>query len=123
MSNSCLLRPVQVPLRLLGYFLKMAGRLALIIVGFLVMIAGVAWTLARNLLSTRESRAIGLLILGTLAAYGCNGMFHDIMIIPMVHMFLFFLAGVAVTAYQSGLASERRQLPWRAFQTRPLQSS
>lgn len=94
-----------------------------LMLSWMVMIAGVAWTLARNLLSTRESRAIGLLILGTLAAYGCNGMFHDIMIIPMVHMFLFFLAGVAVTAYQSGLASERRQLPWRAFQTRPLQSS
>ena len=41
MSNSCLLWPVLVPFRLASFFLRMAGRLALIIFGFLMMIAGV----------------------------------------------------------------------------------
>ena len=41
MRNSCLLWPVLAPFRLVGFLLKMAGRLVLIVVGFLVMIAGV----------------------------------------------------------------------------------
>ena len=41
MKNSCLLWPVLAPFRLLGFLLKMAGRLVLIVVGFLIMIAGV----------------------------------------------------------------------------------
>jgi hypothetical protein len=41
MSNSCLLWPVLAPVRLVGFLLKMVGRLVLIVVGFLVMIAGV----------------------------------------------------------------------------------
>ena len=41
MRNSCLLWPVLALFRLVGFLLKMAGRLVLIVVGFLVMIAGV----------------------------------------------------------------------------------
>ncbi|MGI9471709.1 MAG: O-antigen ligase family protein [Rubripirellula sp.] len=73
-------------------------------VAWLAMLAGIGWQLARQIPSRRESQWVGLLVLGILAAYACNGMFHDVMVIPMVHMFLFFLAGVAVTVYQRGLA-------------------
>ncbi len=71
---------------------------------WLAMLAGIGWRLARDCRSTTETRWVGLLLLGAMTAYGCNGMFQDVMIIPMVHMFLFFLAGVAVTVYERGLA-------------------
>ena len=73
-------------------------------IAWFAMLAGIGWQLARKVPSRRESQWVGLLVLGLLAAYTCNGMFHDVLIIPMVHMFLFFLAGVAVTVYQRGLA-------------------
>ena len=40
-------------------------------------------------------RQAGLLLLVTLSAYVVNGLFHDVSIIAMVHMVLFFLAGMA----------------------------
>ena len=42
-------------------------------------------------------------MIGAITAYACNGMFHDVMVIPMVHMFLFFLAGITVTLAQRGV--------------------
>jgi len=74
-------------------------------VAWLAMLCGVGWHLARQRNQMPEARWVGLLILGTIVAYFCNGMFQDVMIIPMVHMFLFFIAGVAVTVYQSGLVA------------------
>ncbi len=85
-------------------------------VGWLMMLCGMGWQLARRADAKPESRWVGLLILGTMLAYFCNGMFQDVMIIPMVHMFLFFLAGVAVTVYQRGLVVVApRALPVQAF--------
>lgn len=75
----------------------------LLFAGWLMMLFGIGWQLARQANSRLESQWVGLMILGTMLAYICNGMFQDVMIIPMVHMFLFFLAGVAVTVYHSGL--------------------
>ena len=75
-----------------------------LILAWFTLLAGVSWQLARKMPSRRESQAVGLLMLGLLAAYACNGMFHDVLVIPMVHMFLFFLAGVVVTVYHRGLA-------------------
>ncbi len=72
---------------------------------WLAMLAGLGWQLARQTHGPPEIRWVGLLVLGTMVAYFCNGMFQDVMIIPMVHMFLFFLAGVAVTVYQYGLTA------------------
>ena len=40
------------------------------------------------------ARQYGLLFLATFASYLANGMFQDLAIIPMVNMFLFFLAGL-----------------------------
>lgn len=81
---------------------------------WLTMMAGIGWRLARQRESCTETRWIGLILLGTLMAYFCNGMFQDATIIPMVHMFLFFLAGVGVTVYQSGLAAECSRVASRA---------
>lgn len=89
-------------------------------VSWLVMLLGIGWRLARQTALQSETRWVGLLFLGTTLSYLCNGMFQDVMIIPMVHMFLFFLAGVLVNVYQRGLAtaseSARQPAPWAAEQ-------
>ena len=71
--------------------------------GFLLSLFGIAWRMASESTAPTESRNVGLLILSALAMYIVNGMFHNLMVIPMVHMFLFFMAGVAVTLHQNGL--------------------
>jgi O-antigen ligase len=71
----------------------------------LLMLAGIGWRLAREARQKCEARWVGLMMLGSIIAYVCNGMFQDVMIIPMIHMFLFFLAGVTVTVYQTGLTA------------------
>jgi O-antigen ligase len=73
--------------------------------GWLLTLSGIGWGLARQRSAHRETCELGMLLLGAIMAYLCNGMFHDVMIIPMVHMFLFFIAGVAVTVHQRGLAA------------------
>jgi O-antigen ligase len=46
-------------------------------------------------------RQHGLLVLMMIAAYAVNGMFHDVSIMAMIHMLLFFMAGLS-----SGLLAE-----------------
>ncbi len=75
-------------------------------VGMLLTVTLMGWKLARQRISTPEARQVGLLLLGSLATYAVNSMFHDMLIIPMVHMFLFFMAGLAVSVNQSGFAAE-----------------
>lgn len=85
-----------------------------------LMIAAIAWQLARDGGADPVLRGVGMMVLGTLAAYFCNGTFQDTMIIPMVHMFLFFLAGVSVTVRQSGIepsAAGRPRTACRAADT------
>jgi len=73
-------------------------------VGWLITLAGVGWRLAREA-GADQRRWVGLMLLGTMAAYLTNGMFQDVTVIPMVHMYVFFIAGVAVTVYYQGLAT------------------
>lgn len=40
-----------------------------------------------------EHRQIAIVFAGTLVAYLCNGLFQDVLIIPMINSYLFFLAG------------------------------
>ncbi len=77
---------------------------------WVISLLGIAWQLSRDRVASREVRCVGLITLAGLLAYLSNGMFQDVMIIPMVHMFLFFLSGVAVTVAQSGIeVSEQRK--------------
>ena len=55
-----------------------------------------AWRLWRAGNAPLWMRQQGLLFLIAAANYLINGMFHDMTIIPMVHMILFFLAGLTV---------------------------
>ncbi len=52
-----------------------------------------AWRLWRTQTAPAWVRQMGLLFLALMCVYLTNGMFHDVSIIPMVHMLLFFLAG------------------------------
>ena len=45
-----------------------------------------------------EVRRTGMIFLVTFANYVTNGMFHDVTVIPMVNLLLFFLAGVVMSA-------------------------
>ena len=40
-----------------------------------------------------EYRQLGLVCLGLLSAYIVNGMFHDVLIFPMINAYMFFIAG------------------------------
>jgi O-antigen ligase len=53
-----------------------------------------AWRLWRAESASPWFRQSGLLLLALLAAYVCNGMFHDVSLIAVVQMLLFFLAGL-----------------------------
>ncbi len=72
-----------------------------IIVLWLVIVSAIGWQLARGREYELESRMLGLILIGLLATYCCNGMFHDVSIIPMVHMVLFFTGGLAVTRFMA----------------------
>jgi len=52
-----------------------------------------AWRLWRNAALPLWARQVGLLLLIALGVYLTNGMFHDVSVLPMANMTLFFLAG------------------------------
>ena len=87
---------ILVDLGLVGFLLFMGLLGSLLLVG---------WHLACQY-QKPEVRHVGLLVLCALGTYAVNGMFHDVTIIPMMHMFLFFAAGVGVTVMQRGFATE-----------------
>ena len=67
-----------------------------------------AWRLWHDAGPPLWARQQGLLMLIALGAYLINGMFHEVSVMPMVNMTLFFLAGA--TAGLRSMASSPRQL-------------
>lgn len=65
-----------------------------------------AWRLWRSPSSPLWARQQGLLFMAMIGSYLANAMFHDLSIIPMVNMALFFLAGLT-----SGLARQLKAAP------------
>jgi O-antigen ligase len=65
-----------------------------------------AWRLWQAAAAPLWARQQGLLFLGMFGGYFPNAMFHDVAIIPMVNMLLFFLAGMT-----SGLAARYLAAP------------
>jgi hypothetical protein len=55
-----------------------------------------AWCLWRSDAVPQWQHQIGLLFLSLVGAYLPNGMFHDVSLVPMVNMFVFFLGGTTV---------------------------
>jgi O-antigen ligase len=52
-----------------------------------------SWQLWKSSHLALEYRQLGLVSLGLLSAYIVNGMFHDVLIFPMINMYMFFIAG------------------------------
>jgi O-antigen ligase len=52
------------------------------------------WQLWRQAEAPLWARQQGLLLLAVLGCYATNGMFHEVSLIPMVNMLLFFMAGL-----------------------------
>ncbi len=52
-----------------------------------------SWQLWRTEHLAIEYRQLGLVSLGLLISYAINGMFHDVLIFPMINMYVFFIAG------------------------------
>lgn len=65
-------------------------------VALLVAWSHTAWRLWRAETAPLWVRQFGLLFLSFAASYLVSGMFHDIAVIPMVNMFLFFLGGTVM---------------------------
>ena len=59
----------------------------------------VSWLVWQNRSLDLWARQFALSNVVLLAGYGVNGMFHDVSIIPMMHMFLFFWLGVVNNIY------------------------
>ncbi|MEM9586241.1 MAG: O-antigen ligase family protein [Planctomycetota bacterium] len=72
-----------------------------------------------------EATQMALMSLGILAGYVTNGMFHDVIVIPMMHMFLFSFAGLQINVRQHGLEAnatmQAATLPARAGNLSRLQ--
>ena len=79
-------------------FLSLLAETGILGAGSFVILLGLwardAWRLWRATTAPLWARQQGLLLLAVLAVYLPNGVFHDVSIIPMVNMGLFFLAGV-----------------------------
>lgn len=58
--------------------------------------------LARSQLIPPASRQLGMLTLAMMIGYLFNGMFQDVSVMPMVHMFVFYVAGLTVGVEQRG---------------------
>jgi len=68
-----------------------------------------AWRLWRMKAAPLVARQQGLLMLVVLATYFVNGTFHDVSVVPMANMILFFLAGVTAglrPCMQSAIAAQ-----------------
>ena len=63
-----------------------------------------AWQLWRTKTLALEYRQLGLIFLGTIQSYYVIGMFQDVMIIPAINQYLFFLAGMLVNLRQNAMA-------------------
>ncbi len=85
-----------------------AGLIGLgLFLAFLGTATSAAWRLAagddRDPDERTARRRIGLTGVVTVAAYLFHGMFQDVQIIPMINMYLFFIAGWVVTVHHKGL--------------------
>lgn len=52
-----------------------------------------SWRLWNSMQLALEYRQLGLVSLSLLSAYIVNGMFHDVLIFPMINAYMFFIAG------------------------------
>lgn len=68
-----------------------------------------AWRVWRNASLPSWQRSCGLVSLTVISSYLINGMFHDVMIVPMANMFLFTIVGVSGHVYQASAAQANQE--------------
>lgn len=71
--------------------------------GVLAMFAVAAMRIIRQNSYPREAVHLALVMVGLLTIYFANAMFHDLIVIPMVQMFLMATAGLTVNAATRGI--------------------
>jgi hypothetical protein len=85
-------------------FLNYLTELGLIGMTWLVLLVAnlfvISWTLAHQESLEPWQRGFGLLLSVVLLVYVVNGMFHDTSIVPMMHMLMFFLAGITTNIHR-----------------------
>ena len=59
-----------------------------------------AWRLGNHERVDLLYRMVGLGMIGSMAGYFLGGMFQDVVVMPMIQMYLMFLSGVLVSVYQ-----------------------
>jgi hypothetical protein len=101
-------------------FLALLTETGLVGMGLFVALLGAwtldAWRLWRNPLAPAWARQYGLLFVAFMGVYVANGMFHDVSLIAMMNMYLFFLGGAVVAVAASAARSAPRETlrVWRA---------
>lgn len=78
--------------------------LQLLILGSL---ACIAWQMCCRNPAGSPQRNWGMIMIGVLSSYFCNGMFHDVSIISMVNMYLLSFAGLTITVARSSWEPHR----------------
>ena len=115
-------RSTDLPLEKVRPFVQHTVFLALLtetgLVGVGLFVAVLAWwTFDAGLLWCSETaplwvRQMGLLFLATVGAYLPNGMFHDVSLVAMVNMLLFFFGGTVVGLAMVYRVSNTTRIPW-----------
>ena len=65
-----------------------------LLVLMLAQLSRVSWRIWNDVSLDLWARQFGLLVITVITAYSLNGLFHDVSIIPMQHMLMFFLFGL-----------------------------
>lgn len=82
---------------------------------FLTQLFFLGWQVWRNNRISILSRQFGLLLIAVLSTYVVNGMFHDVSIIPMAQVLLFYLAGLINNISTEAFALDQGSVPIVTF--------
>jgi len=65
-----------------------------------------AWRLGHNLRTDPLYRMVGLGMIGSMMGYLVGGMFQDVLLMPMIQMYLYFLGGLTISISQTASESD-----------------
>jgi O-antigen ligase len=91
--------------------LSLATEIGLLGVGLFILLLAKGGQLCYYLYRQNDpnfSQTFALVTLALLASYFVNGMFHDVSIIPMAHMLMFYSLAIVAANYQAMLNSSRK---------------
>ncbi|WP_164101767.1 O-antigen ligase family protein [Candidatus Laterigemmans baculatus] len=95
-----------------------------LLVGLLAWWTACGWSLYRNTTIDPEARRLGMVMVAMTVGYLASGMFQDVTVIPMVHMYLMFIAGLTMGVHSRGgvvaKSASAAELPERRTQSLAL---